>query len=385
MSAVRYPQRIQSVHVESIDGELCIYDTARQRVHALNHTAAFVWQRCDGRTAPAELAAALSAETSIDDAEAVVQLTLQELAAAHLLAGPIDEVARVSRRDLLRRGVAAAAIPAIYSIVAPTPAAAQSVPRRRHRVLRLHRRRRRRSSCPPASSASRLWLPARGAVSGFRLAWARVARVVWAVGRRRPCRDAGRVAHRACRWRRLQMVFLRLRRPVASTEAAEAPADGGGGGGASSVRDGATPLVIAGGGGGGGASDIAVSGNGGAGGDGGGLTAVSGPESREAAVVAEADKSPAATGAFGLPPVTAPTDPPARRIRVETVATNLESLVVAVGVGATAAAAVAAVEIDSTTGAGGGGGGSSFTAPGATGVVHQQGVNSGAGSVTISW
>ena len=128
MSATRHPHKIQSVHVESIDGELCVYDTERQRVHALNHTAAFVWQRCDGRTAPAELAAALSAEAAIDDAEAVVRLTLQELAAAQLLVAPLDELAPVSRRDLLRRGVAAAAIPAIYSIVAPTPAAAQSPP-----------------------------------------------------------------------------------------------------------------------------------------------------------------------------------------------------------------------------------------------------------------
>jgi hypothetical protein len=57
-----------------------------------------------------------------------VLLTLQELAAAHLLsAPPIDEVARVvSRRNLLGRGVAAAAIPTIYSIVAPTPIDAQS-------------------------------------------------------------------------------------------------------------------------------------------------------------------------------------------------------------------------------------------------------------------
>ena len=47
-------------------------------MHALNDTAAFVWQLCDGRTSPAELAAALSAKASIDDAEAVVQLTLQE-------------------------------------------------------------------------------------------------------------------------------------------------------------------------------------------------------------------------------------------------------------------------------------------------------------------
>jgi hypothetical protein len=126
MSTVPHPQRIHPVHVESIDGELCVYDTARQRVHALNHTAAFVWQRCDGRTSPEELAAALAADASIDDAEAVVRLTLQELAAAHLLAAPIEEAARVSRRDLLGRGVAAAAIPAIYSIVAPTPIDAQS-------------------------------------------------------------------------------------------------------------------------------------------------------------------------------------------------------------------------------------------------------------------
>ena len=59
---------------------------------------------------------------------AVVQLTLQELAGAQLLAAPLNEVVRVSRRDLLRRGVAAAAIPAIYSIVAPSPADAQSAP-----------------------------------------------------------------------------------------------------------------------------------------------------------------------------------------------------------------------------------------------------------------
>ena len=31
MTAGRYPKRIESVHVESIDGDLCVYDTARQR------------------------------------------------------------------------------------------------------------------------------------------------------------------------------------------------------------------------------------------------------------------------------------------------------------------------------------------------------------------
>ena len=32
MSATRYPHRIESVHVELIDDELCVYDTSCQRV-----------------------------------------------------------------------------------------------------------------------------------------------------------------------------------------------------------------------------------------------------------------------------------------------------------------------------------------------------------------
>lgn len=32
----------------SIDGELVIYDPARQKVHALNATAAFIWNALDG-------------------------------------------------------------------------------------------------------------------------------------------------------------------------------------------------------------------------------------------------------------------------------------------------------------------------------------------------
>ena len=174
------------MHVESIDGELCVYDTARQRVHSLNHTAAFVWQRCDGRTAPAEMAAALAAEASIDDAEAVVQLTLQELAAAQLLAGPIDEVARVSRRDLLRRGVAAAAVPAIYSIVAPTPAAAQSVPAGGTATFAFTGAD--DTFVVPAGVVS-ITIVATGAEGGLGFAEGLrpAARVAWAVGRRRPC------------------------------------------------------------------------------------------------------------------------------------------------------------------------------------------------------
>ena len=58
-------------------------------------------------------------------------LTLRDLARAHLLELPVDSRAArpaKTRRWLLGRGVAAAMLPAIYSIVTPSPVAAQSPP-----------------------------------------------------------------------------------------------------------------------------------------------------------------------------------------------------------------------------------------------------------------
>ena len=67
----------------------------------------------------------------IPEADAVVDLTLRQLARAHLLERPIEprgDRPATTRRWLLGRGLTAAMLPAVYSIVAPTPAAAQSPP-----------------------------------------------------------------------------------------------------------------------------------------------------------------------------------------------------------------------------------------------------------------
>ena len=161
--------------------------------------------------------------------------------------------------------------------------------------------------------------------------------------------------------------------------------DGGGGGGASSVRDGATPLVVVGGGGGGGAEPAArLSAAGTAAPAVVSSPILAEPRPQAEAVAGEARRPLAASGASGAASA-APTEPLARRIRVESVApTSQESLVAAVVAGATSAAAAAAVEIRRRRRRGGGGG-SSFTAPGATGVVHDQGVKASNGFVTISW
>ncbi|MHB1414176.1 MAG: PqqD family protein [Chloroflexota bacterium] len=67
-----------------VDGELVLYDPVRQRVHALNCTAAFIWQFCDGRHDTEEIVAALAERypgnrASIEqDVQATLGLFLQQ-------------------------------------------------------------------------------------------------------------------------------------------------------------------------------------------------------------------------------------------------------------------------------------------------------------------
>ncbi len=67
-----YPQKTATVHIEKLDNELCLYDWQRLEVHALNPTAALVWQLCDGQTSPAQIAEKLQAELDTLHAEELV-------------------------------------------------------------------------------------------------------------------------------------------------------------------------------------------------------------------------------------------------------------------------------------------------------------------------
>ena len=124
-----YPRQSPTTHTEQLGDEASIYDWARGQVHALNPTAARVWRLCNGATSRDAIAAALRVEIGIPEADAVVDLTLTHLASRHLLELPIEsrgDRPATTRRWLLGRGVAAAMLPAIYSIVAPSPVEAQS-------------------------------------------------------------------------------------------------------------------------------------------------------------------------------------------------------------------------------------------------------------------
>jgi coenzyme PQQ synthesis protein D (PqqD) len=126
-----YPKQAASIHVEQLGNELCIYNWQRKEVHALNPTAARVWQQCDGQTSLTQIAAMLQAELQVPDAEAdeLAWLTLAQLEKAHLLHEDVVKPAHrkvLPRRAFLKLGIAAALLPMVHSIVAPTPVAAQS-------------------------------------------------------------------------------------------------------------------------------------------------------------------------------------------------------------------------------------------------------------------
>lgn len=120
--------------------ELIVYDLTCHRAHCLNRAAAAVFRRADGTRTVAEIALELE-DPGGDRAtrEAIVRLALDQLAAAGMLETTPDEMPQPagveldaggspSRRDALRRlgtGVALL-LPVVASVLAPTPADAQS-------------------------------------------------------------------------------------------------------------------------------------------------------------------------------------------------------------------------------------------------------------------
>ena len=115
--------------IHHLPDEVLVYDLDRDRAHCLNQTAAFVWQRCDGRKSAAEIAEALHQRTNAEVDEKIVWLAIEQLDRSHLLAVSPARPAglgNMNRREVIRAlGITAAVtIPVVASIVAPTPAQA---------------------------------------------------------------------------------------------------------------------------------------------------------------------------------------------------------------------------------------------------------------------
>lgn len=122
--------RTKEIVTKEIDGELLIYDCARDEAHCLNSSAAAIWKSCDGRTDIPEMAQFVSRAAGMPVDEIVIHSALRQLSARALLAKGSDFRSRpldISRRSLARKlGVAVALLPLITSISAPTALAAVS-------------------------------------------------------------------------------------------------------------------------------------------------------------------------------------------------------------------------------------------------------------------
>jgi Coenzyme PQQ synthesis protein D (PqqD) len=123
--------RKQGLVIQELPDEVLVYDLERDRAHCLNETAAFVWQRCDGRTSTAQIARTLGNQFNCEVDEQVVWLALDQLGRNHLLQRQLNSpptVKGISRRALVRTlGIATVvAVPLVTSILTPTAQAATS-------------------------------------------------------------------------------------------------------------------------------------------------------------------------------------------------------------------------------------------------------------------
>jgi len=124
--------RRTDIIVQTLGTEVLAYDQRHDAAHSLNAPAALVYEHADGTRSIDQLAALLGDSLGVAHDRALVEVALLELQEAKLLETDVVRARGVSRRDVIRRlGLAAAAMPIVASVVAPTPLMAQS--RRSHR------------------------------------------------------------------------------------------------------------------------------------------------------------------------------------------------------------------------------------------------------------
>ena len=118
--------------IESLPSETVVYDHQRHRIHCLNQSTSFIWQRCDGKATIDDIATQLPGAGLPADPD-IVRSALKHLNRAHLLTDrpAFLEIDLPTRRQLVTRlglaaGSAATLLPVITSVASPTPARAKS-------------------------------------------------------------------------------------------------------------------------------------------------------------------------------------------------------------------------------------------------------------------
>lgn len=112
--------RKEGLILRRVGDELLIYDKQNHDAHCLDAAAAAVFSACDGTRGVRELTARLRRELGRPVDEEWIRLALAQLERSHLLEEPLPGLVPM-RRDVVRRVGQAALLPAVVSIVSPTP------------------------------------------------------------------------------------------------------------------------------------------------------------------------------------------------------------------------------------------------------------------------
>ena len=78
-------QRAKGIRIEQTADEILALKVATSEVHALNQSAAVIFEFCDGKTSKAQMAAELRRRTGLPEDEQIVDLALNELVDAGLV------------------------------------------------------------------------------------------------------------------------------------------------------------------------------------------------------------------------------------------------------------------------------------------------------------
>jgi hypothetical protein len=123
--------RKRSLIIKELANETLVYDLETDRAHCLNETAARIWKNCDGKKTVAQLCELLEKDADAAVPKEMAWLALEQLEKFKLLETPVTQpayLAGMSRRQMVRLvGTVAIAVPAITSILSPSPAQAASL------------------------------------------------------------------------------------------------------------------------------------------------------------------------------------------------------------------------------------------------------------------
>ena len=123
-------RRVDGLLVERSGDELLVHRESTDEAHALNETAAIVFDLCDGATSQVDMAAEVARRTGLPADENIVDLALAELVDAGLVVIEDRRRPDISRRSLIRAlalpVAAVALLPVVETVLMPPPAAGQS-------------------------------------------------------------------------------------------------------------------------------------------------------------------------------------------------------------------------------------------------------------------